>query len=434
MTAEITMLNRSAIVLAADSAVTISDSQSQIVHHSANKLFMLSKYHPVGLMIYQNTDFMGIPWETIIKLYRKKLGRKEFSQLIDYLEDFKVFLSENRALFPEDLQKINFKELAKGRLIYLREKVRQEFKKESEVRMQANNALTAEEIKQIFTKVIEGEWLIQQNAQVLPSFSSSDKDLLIQKYEDTFIELIRSEFQESPLDTNLQNKLREFVIYYFIRNWFVNYSGVVIAGFGKDEVFPSYVHCWVELIFENRLKYYEYPCKTAMNQTLEFFAQSDKGTAFVTGMDPDLFNHSEKKFSEFKQKLETTIEENILTYIVAEKRVEAKNNLQGLINTAAKEYNESIQNFIRDCKVAPIFRTIGNLSKDELASAAESLVNLTSFKKRVSGELETVGGPIDVAVISKGDGFIWIKRKHYFDPKLNQHFLKNYYLGDENEE
>jgi hypothetical protein len=28
-----------------------------------------------------------------------------------------------------------------------------------------------------------------------------------------------------------------------------------------------------------------------------------------------------------------------------------------------------------------------------------------------------------VAVISKNDGFIWIKRKHYFDPKLNPRFF-----------
>ena len=33
---------------------------------------------------------------------------------------------------------------------------------------------------------------------------------------------------------------------------------------------------------------------------------------------------------------------------------------------------------------------------------AESLVNLTSFKRRVTMDAETVGGPIDVAVISKG--------------------------------
>jgi hypothetical protein len=75
----------------------------------------------------------------------------------------------------------------------------------------------------------------------------------------------------------------------------------------------------------------------------------------------------------------------------------------------------------------PILNTIGVLPLDELASMAESLVNLTSFKQRVSLEAETVGGPIDVAVISKGDGFIWIKRTRYFDSERNPHFFKNYY-------
>jgi len=57
---------------------------------------------------------------------------------------------------------------------------------------------------------------------------------------------------------------------------------------------------------------------------------------------------------------------------------------------------------------------------------AESLVNLTSFRKRVTIEAETVAGPIDVVVISKGDGFIWIKRKKYFKPELNPQFLARY--------
>src|SRR3989338_6835823 len=110
MTAEISMLNRSAIVLAADSAVTILDSQGQKVYHSANKLFMLSKYHPVGIMIYQNSDFMGVPWETIIKFYRKRLKQKEFPRLINYLEDFKRFLCEDKTLFPENMQTVIFTE------------------------------------------------------------------------------------------------------------------------------------------------------------------------------------------------------------------------------------------------------------------------------------------------------------------------------------
>ncbi|MDP6474755.1 MAG: hypothetical protein QF894_07610, partial [Alphaproteobacteria bacterium] len=66
-------------------------------------------------------------------------------------------------------------------------------------------------------------------------------------------------------------------------------------------------------------------------------------------------------------------------------------------------------------------------TKEEIAGLAEALVSLTSLKRRVSEDEETVGGPIDVAVISKGDGFIWIKRKHYFDPAKNPYSFDKYY-------
>ena len=55
---------------------------------------------------------------------------------------------------------------------------------------------------------------------------------------------------------------------------------------------------------------------------------------------------------------------------------------------------------------------------------AESLVRMTCLKRHVTTDDETVGGPVDVAVITKGDGFIWIKRKHYFDASLNQHYFE----------
>ena len=57
---------------------------------------------------------------------------------------------------------------------------------------------------------------------------------------------------------------------------------------------------------------------------------------------------------------------------------------------------------------------------------AEAFVNLTKFRRRITPERETVGGPIDVAVITKGDGFIWVKRKHYFDSELNPRVMARF--------
>ena len=101
MTAEVAVLNKSAVALAADSAVTVDRSsreqQSQKTYHTANKLFTLSKHHPVGVMIYGRADFMGVPWETIVKLYRRRLGLKSFPTVRDYVEDLIDFIEIGRA-------------------------------------------------------------------------------------------------------------------------------------------------------------------------------------------------------------------------------------------------------------------------------------------------------------------------------------------------
>jgi hypothetical protein len=63
MTAEIAIINRSGIALAADSAVTVGRER---VWKSANKLFSLGPHNSIGVMVYNSGDFIGFPWEIII--------------------------------------------------------------------------------------------------------------------------------------------------------------------------------------------------------------------------------------------------------------------------------------------------------------------------------------------------------------------------------
>lgn len=76
--------------------------------------------------------------------------------------------------------------------------------------------------------------------------------------------------------------------------------------------------------------------------------------------------------------------------------------------------------------IQKLVNTISYLSKEDLADMAESLVRMTYLKRRITSEEESVGGPVDVVVITKGDGFVWIKRKHYFSPEINhRYFTRN---------
>ncbi len=88
MTAEIAVQNKLGVALAADSAITLRKPSTQKIYNSANKLFMLSKYYPVGVMVYGSAAFMGIPWETIIKFYREELGQTNCDKLVGFADNF----------------------------------------------------------------------------------------------------------------------------------------------------------------------------------------------------------------------------------------------------------------------------------------------------------------------------------------------------------
>lgn len=111
-----------------------------------------------------------------------------------------------------------------------------------------------------------------------------------------------------------------------------------------------------------------------------------------------------------------------------------QNNVQALatqidnidVSALTQTFTKSAQNEFFEKYTRPLVNTISLLSISDMANVAESLVALTSLVNRMSPREESVGGPVDVAVISKGDGFIWIKRKHYFDQDLNTQFFNNY--------
>lgn len=91
MTAEILILTPSAIVMAADSAVTVDNIKT---YNGVNKLFMLSNNPPIGIMIYNSAEFLRMPFETLIKDFRKKIESKNKNTLKEVSEDFQDYLKD----------------------------------------------------------------------------------------------------------------------------------------------------------------------------------------------------------------------------------------------------------------------------------------------------------------------------------------------------
>lgn len=99
MTSEICMMNRLAAVLAADSATTVTqwteNGREERYFKGANKIFQISNKNPVGLMVFDSADILRVPWEIVVKEFRKSLSDKSFNHLEGYAEEFFLFLEEN---------------------------------------------------------------------------------------------------------------------------------------------------------------------------------------------------------------------------------------------------------------------------------------------------------------------------------------------------
>ena len=64
MTCEIAILNRNAVALAADRAVTVGDCKK--IFTDADKIFQLHPETPVAVMIYGCAEMMGVPLQRVM--------------------------------------------------------------------------------------------------------------------------------------------------------------------------------------------------------------------------------------------------------------------------------------------------------------------------------------------------------------------------------
>src|SRR5574341_35608 len=128
MTDEVVIMNREAVAMAADSAVTVQGGK---IFNSANKLYMLAPGHSVGVLVFNNASFMNVPWEIIIKVYRNELATSNarFQALSEYVANFLAFLrAHDGVMISQDQQDLHFRSLLEG---VIRQQIKETIEAES---------------------------------------------------------------------------------------------------------------------------------------------------------------------------------------------------------------------------------------------------------------------------------------------------------------
>lgn len=427
MTAVVGILNKSAVAIAADSAVTITGSKGRKIFNTANKIFTLSKYQPVGIMIYNSASFMGIPWEVLIKSYREKIEKTSFSTLMEYKEDFIAKLKTQLNIVSEQSQHQYLGSIG----LFFFKLFMQEAKAEVNDRLHKITPLQQKDlIKSTLEKHIKDKhydrWLAEDINEEFKDYISVEN--FIKSKNDILKNIYSQIYEHLNLHSDIEKMLYEIFYHYLCSNKLVvNMTGLVFVGYGEKELFPSCLPIKVEGAIDGKLRYLDDKASAiSINDNMVGaicpFAQTDVIDAFIRGIHRELDATYINSFKTFLARY---------TLYIEEEAKKAGFDLTSLLNNVnhesmIEELSKSILQVTRSKHVYPTMNTVSILSKEDLAEMAESLIYLTFLKRRISFAEESVGGPVDVAVISKGDGFIWIKRKHYFEPDLNYNFFSNY--------
>lgn len=428
MSAEIILMNKDGVALAADSAMTIVGSAgiSNKIYDCCDKMFMLSKCHPIGAMIYNRTDFMGIPLEILIKDFRAQLGRAWPADIGEVKDKFTEFLKKDKANYDRKIfmsqHLVAGLGIADGLLKNLKERVEAENGCPSTPAELCARA--GEELPKLYEAFI-GEIELGYEPCFRGDIEKMKKDIL-EKYAGHIDFLITDMFATNTLAEfypSAREPILDICSDWFFRDLKYNddYAGIVIAGYGKDKLYPSCIHFKLYGEYEGTMLITEEITFDIGNDDnhlhyLKAFAQDDVVKVFIDGIDDRCYSVVQDEIESFAPGGAAGLDG------------EARKALMRRIAIALDRHSRANRQLFEV--------SISAMPKKELAMTAENLVNITSFKRRVAYDIlsGTVGGPTDVAVISRGDGFVWIKRKSYFDETNNHHYVAKYYRGEESRE
>ena len=431
MSAGICIMNRNAIAMAADSAVTVGDHAA--IHNSANKLFSLSRVAPVGVIVYANASLMTVPIEIIVKQYKKQLGDRVFSKLNDYADDFLNYLKDKSRFFRFDINEQSyviqvFSDLMRGLLGDYRINLNTEQNK-------TGKPLDENGLQKVAESAIDSTIGFVDHIAKRTDYNFGE--YIEKKYLGTFVELIKKDQNFQWLtDDQIQELCKKSCELYdtdFDRGGFV---GVAIAGYGEEEIYPHLIHLHIGGVIDTKLKYSIIEnVEISENTTASIapLAQTDVMQTFLFGINDQFIKDLAQEIPKQIDGCLNSIDDNCFA---PNKKEDVHAQLYGVTGKIIQHMTETAgNNYMR-----PIIQSVASLPIEELALLAESMINITSLRRKVAIDrnIGTVGGPIDVSIISKGDGFIWLKRKHYFDRKYNpqyfySHFEKQEEVGENDE-
>lgn len=420
MTLIVWVWNKNALAFAADSIWSVKHKTFIV-----NKLFEASDNDPIWVAVAWCSDFKNILNETIIKEFRKETRSKRCDTLEDYVNLFLDYLKTSEYInywTREDIIKsiISWfhrilQSSIKNHIVELSwtdEFSNKSMDDKSAIIMNDWISLVKKwlsEIKQLLSDNqlrSQLEWLKNISTEKIEKIIKSDENLLNEIFCDIWTENYKLFLQVIKL--TLWNDL------FLKSSGLLQDSLLIFFWFWKKDFIPKILPITIYDKFEDSIMYSKDKLSVLEQGFIQPYAQWEDVLTSIFWI-----------WDQTASRIMDLVSNNLKNNEELSKLWEEK------LSDIKKIVVESIKEVRNESKY-PLTAAVTLLSKAELWSVAERFVWIGSMKKRVNMWFETIWWPIDVAVVTKSDWFIWIKRKYYFDEKLNYNYFNKLNNNHEN--
>jgi hypothetical protein len=427
MTTQVVLTNGLGIALASDSAVTAGGK----VLNTSEKIFELPSPHKVAVLTSGRARFMGIPWEVIFSAWSETLDR-QLGTMVEYRESLYKFL---RTVIPSG------SEFSQSECDFIRSSYfgeRNGFdgitKALSDViipfyegilepedlsifmgsdgwsedyRERISSLLTPEIVSTFHDNV---EILMQNRREKnAPANEITEAQALVwldQYWRQVDNTPTYMDFVTWPIIPGFDLAVKKLHATYLVHADYAGESNINIFGFGAGELFPSGAGGFMLGVLNGTLiKRREGYVEASSEPSDYFFGQDDAIASLTRGEDLLLTNTAVEKtqrtLTDIYDRLSDSEDESAMLARDYVKMSIDKGDLAEEMKRAGSE--ERGKPFRKAIGMSPIL---------DLAEFASQLVGVQAAYAAMTQENPSVGGFVDVAIITHRRGFEWIRHKH----------------------
>lgn len=370
LTAEIAVLNKSAVALAADSAGTIGTGGSAKIYNGFNKIFELSECGSVAVMVYGGLDFMGLPLEVLIKDYRRRRQEKRFETLQQHADDFRQYLASYVSIGPAD----RFENAARILVPYFASLARR-----CDERWMEEARETGDWGRRPRGNILQ--LTLKEELQLLKGTAFNDNFLPRQPKPADVYDLVIDQAMDIAFNgatAGNRRVLKQIGRLKLIKGPLSSgRTGIVVAGFGDSDMCPSLEAIETDGIVFDRLKYVPTNSidigRRGPQADIVGFAQSDMVGAFLNGVDPAYqaytMNTVHKLFAQWIAQVAKAMDG-------APQMQAGAKAFQAMMDAVERELGQTLSSYSQKSFREPILEMIRFMPNQELATLAASLIDI----------------------------------------------------------